>query len=120
MSFLEEILYKKLRELNILNESFRIKDLGELKYFLGLEVTKSKKGIHLCQGKYVIDILEETWMVASKPCFTPLMFNNKILLEVANKLQNPNPYRKLIGKLLYLTNTRSEIGCIVHLLIQFV
>ena len=49
------------------------KDLGELKYLLGLEVARSKKGIHLCQRKYALDILKENGMLGSKPCFTPLM-----------------------------------------------
>jgi len=39
----------------LLNDSFKIKDLGELKYFIGLEVVRFKKGIHLCQRKYVLD-----------------------------------------------------------------
>jgi len=41
---------------NFLNKNFIIKDLGQLSYFLGLEVTRSKRGIHVCQRKYVLDI----------------------------------------------------------------
>jgi len=46
----------------------------------------------------------------------PLMSNNKILYEVAEKLRGPNPNRKLIGKLLYLTNTKSYVSFILHIL----
>jgi len=87
---------------------------------LGLEVVRSKKGIHLCQRKYALDILEETGMLGSKPCFTPLMSNTKFLFETVDKIQNPNPYRRLISKLLYLTNTRLYITFVVQLLSQFV
>jgi len=98
--------------------SFKIKDLGELKYLLGLEVARSNKGIHLCHRKYSIDILAKTGMLGSKPCTTPLMSNNKTNFEDVKKLQNPEPYSKLIGKLLYLANTRPNITFGVHLLSQ--
>ena len=52
----------------LLNVFFKIKDHGELKYFIGLEVAKSKKGIHLCQSKYTLETLIETGMLASNPC----------------------------------------------------
>ena len=104
----------------VLNCSFKIKDIGELKYLRGLEVVTSNKGIHLCQRKYNLDILIETGMLGSKPCTTPLMSNNKIVFEDAEKLKNPESYRRLIGKLLYLTNTRPDITFNVHLRSQFV
>jgi len=58
-------------------------------------------------------------MLGSKPCTTPLMSNNKIIFEDAEKINNPESYRRLIGKLLYLTNTRPDITFGVHLLSQF-
>ena len=66
----------------LLNDSFKIKDLGKLKYFLGLEVARSRKGIYLCQKKYVLDILIETRMLASKLSSTPLMSINKSFLKL--------------------------------------
>jgi len=52
--------------------------------------------------------------------FYSFMSNTKFLFETADKLQNPNPYRRIIGKLLYLTNTRPDITFVVQLLSQFV
>jgi len=74
----------------------------------------------MSKRKYALDILEETGMLGSKPCFTPLMSNTKFLFETTDKLQNLNPYRRLIGKFLYLTNIRPNITFVVELFSQFV
>ena len=63
-----------------LAKEFEIKDLGKLKYFLGIEMAQSKQGIFISQQKYVIDLLRETGMMASKPIATPIE-QNHILSE---------------------------------------
>jgi len=55
-----------------------MKDLGHLKYFLGIEVARSRKGISLSQQKYVIDLLTETRMLSCKPVETPMEMNHKL------------------------------------------
>lgn len=50
-----------------LQNTFKLKLLGDLKYFLGLEIAKSSKGIHLCQRKYTLQLLEDTCFTNSKP-----------------------------------------------------
>ena len=55
-----------------LAKEFEIKDLGNLKYFLGIMVAWSKQDIFISQQKYVIDLLRETGMMASKPVATPI------------------------------------------------
>ena len=104
----------------LLHQTFKIKDLGKLKYFLGFEVGKTKKEIHLCQRKYALDILDEAGMLNSKPCQTPLMNNTKVLFNADMPVHNVESYRRLIGKLLYLTNSRLDINYFVHSLSQFV
>ena len=58
--------------------SFHTKDLGKLPYFLGIGVARSKEGINLSQRKYVLDILEETGLLGSKPVETPMDHNVKL------------------------------------------
>jgi len=105
---------------SIMHHTFRIKDLGKLKYFLGFKISSTKKGIHMCQRKYALDILNETGMINNKPCQTPLMSDTKPLFDTNKTSYNADSYRRLIGKLLYLTNSRPDINYFVHLLSQFV
>jgi len=56
---------------SILDTSFKIKDLGQLKYFLGIEVAHSKLGISLCQRKYCLDLLHDSGHIGSKHISTP-------------------------------------------------
>ncbi|XP_014511348.1 uncharacterized protein LOC106770041 [Vigna radiata var. radiata] len=102
-----------------LHHKFCIKNLGELKYFLELEVARSKKGVHLCQRKYALDILEETGMEGCKPSTTPFLRDTSPLYKLDSHLDDPGPYRRLIGKLLYLTNTRPDLCYTINLLSQF-
>ena len=60
---------------SFLYNQFHTKDLGMLKYFLSVEVMRSKKGIMLSQRKYVLDILYETRKLGAKPCSTPMAPN---------------------------------------------
>ena len=55
---------------------FDIKDLGNLKYFLGIEVLRSQKGIFISQQKYILDLLAETDMLDCKPAETPIAVNH--------------------------------------------
>lgn len=53
-----------------LHDLFKIKDLGEAKYFLGMEIIKTGQGIHLIQRKYALDLLKESGFMLSKPAST--------------------------------------------------
>jgi len=103
----------------ILNSSFKIKDIGQLSFFLGFEVSRTKEGIHMNQRKYALDILANRGMLAAKPCFTPMVKDIKLMFEQNDPIQEEESYRRIVGRLLYLTNTRPNIKFSVHLLSQF-
>ena len=66
---------------NYLSREFEMKDLGLLKYFLGIEVSRSSKGIFLSQRKYALDLLQETGMSRCQPINTPIEEGLKLCVE---------------------------------------
>ncbi|KAE8702231.1 Detected protein of unknown function [Hibiscus syriacus] len=102
----------------ILNKNFKMKDLGELRYFLGLEMLRSAKGIIISQRKYALELIEETGLGGARPAATPLEQNKRLTSE-DELLKDKTSYQRLIGKLIYLTNTRPDIAYSVQLLSQF-
>lgn len=64
-----------------MNNGFTLKDLGELRYFLGIEVNKTYDGIFLTQKKYTNDVLQRVGMIDCKPVATPMSTSEKILLH---------------------------------------
>ncbi|RVX16790.1 Retrovirus-related Pol polyprotein from transposon RE1 [Vitis vinifera] len=98
---------------------FQTKDLGKLKYFLGIEIAQSSSGVVLSQRKYALDILEETSMLDCKPVDTPMDPNVKLVPGQGELLGNPGRYRRLVGKLNYLTITRPDISFPMSVVSQF-
>lgn len=102
-----------------LNKWFHMKDLGNLKYFLGIELAIGKTDLFLCQRKYALDILNECGMLACKPATFPLEQNHRLALDHSDPFPNPSQYRRLIGRLIYLTITRPDLTFSVQVLSQF-
>jgi Reverse transcriptase (RNA-dependent DNA polymerase) len=101
-----------------LNRKFDIKDLGNLKYFLGIEIARSNKGLFLSQRKYVLDLLKETGKLAVKPAHIPMDISQKIVVE--NKpVKDIGMFQRLVGKLIYLTITRPDIAYAVSYVSRF-
>ncbi|KAJ9678037.1 hypothetical protein PVL29_022810 [Vitis rotundifolia] len=102
-----------------MHSKFHTKDLGELKYFLGIKVSRSKKGMFLSQRKYVLDLLEETSKIEAKPCTTSMVPNVQLMLDDGDPFYNPQRYQRVVGKLNYLTVTRPDIAYAVSVVSQF-
>ncbi|CAL0306418.1 unnamed protein product [Lupinus luteus] len=84
-----------------------------------MEVARSNQGITLYQRKYTLDLLEETGFLGSRPASTPMEYNMKIHSKSGIPLEDITSYRRLMGRLLYLTHTRPDICFVVGSLSQF-
>jgi len=102
-----------------LQASFHMKDLGDLHYFLGLEVHSDPKGLFLHQQKYTDDLISLVGLQIVVPMDTPLEVNVKYLCDEGDILPNPLLYHQLVGSLNYLTITRPEISFAVQQVSQF-
>ena len=103
----------------LLAKEFEVKDLGSLKYFLGMEVARSKKGISDSHCKYVLDLLEETGMTHCKPAETPMDHTTKLGTLEGSAPVDKGRYQRLVGKLIYLSHTRPDISFSVSVVSQF-
>lgn len=109
---------KALKE--YLSKEFEMKDLGPLKYFLGIEVSRSSKGIFLSQRKYAADLLHETGMSACQPPVdTPMEEGLKLCIETSQVPVDKGRYQRLVGRLLYLAHTRPDIAYALSIVSQF-
>ncbi|KAF3614725.1 putative deacetylvindoline O-acetyltransferase-like [Capsicum annuum] len=111
-----------------LHQKFKLKDLGQLKYFLGIEVLRSSAGVILNQRKYILELINDTGISGAKPAPTSLESNLRLTSVEYDKvngltsdqlLHDITGYQKLVGKLLYATITRPDISYTVQTLNQF-
>jgi hypothetical protein len=102
-----------------LQKQFHIKDLGKLKYFLGLEVARSKAGIVISQRKYTLEIIDDVGFLGAKPVDFPMEQNLRLTNDQCEILNDASHYRRLVGRLIYLIITRPDIMYSVNILSQF-
>ncbi|XP_021804243.1 uncharacterized protein LOC110748588, partial [Prunus avium] len=102
-----------------LSHEFEMKDLGALKYFLRIEVARSKTSIFLSQMKYLMDLLTEIGMLGCKPTDIPIEMNQKLCEDIDRLPTNKEQYQHLVGRLIYLAHTRPDIAYVVSVVSQF-
>ncbi|KAK2992385.1 hypothetical protein RJ640_018304 [Escallonia rubra] len=101
--------------LSELRRTFDIHHLGNLNYFLGIEIVYTPSGLILSQCRYILDILQKTTMTDAKPLATPLQLSK----TTGTPLPDPSLYRQVIGSLQYLTITRPKLSFSINKLAQF-
>jgi len=94
-----------------LQQDFALKDLGDLHYFLGIEVKRGRSHMLLTQERYANEVLQRSGMAKCKPVDTPLSSSEKLSIEDGDKLgaEDATNYRSVVGALQYLTLTRPDI-----------
>ncbi|XP_058004035.1 uncharacterized mitochondrial protein AtMg00810-like [Hevea brasiliensis] len=122
--YVDDVLVTGVDENNIidvkryLHTSFTIKDMGHAHYFLGVEIARSSDGLFLSQRKYILDILHDAGMLNAKIKEFPMSKSLK-LDDTGPLIADPEKYRRIVGRLLYLNLTRPDISFSVQHLSQF-
>lgn len=98
---------------------FEMKDLGNLKYFLRIEVLRSKLRIFISQRKYIIDMLAKVGLVDYKPTKTPIVVNHGLKIVEGARPTNKDQYVKMVGKLIYLSHIRRDIAYVIGIVSRF-
>lgn len=108
--------------LSDLNSEFALKDLGDLHFFLGIEVKQNNEGgLYLSQEKYATDLLRRARLQGCKPSSTPLSSSEKLSLTEGELLsqEDSTKYRSLVGALQYLALIRPDLSFSVNKVCQF-
>ncbi len=103
----------------LLKQKFEMKDLGELRYFLGIEVVQSPKGIWLLQRQYALNKLSKYGMMGCKPISIPLEQNVKLSADEGDLVEDTTMYRHIVGSLIYMTIIRPDLNYAVGVVSQF-
>jgi hypothetical protein len=99
-----------------LSTKSKMKDLGLMHYFLGIEVWQSPEKIFLNQGKYAVEIMNRFDMLEFKAMNTPMEIKLKLLVDTSLELVDVMLYRQIIGLLMYLMNTKPYICFVMNTL----
>ncbi|KAF5933465.1 hypothetical protein HYC85_029636 [Camellia sinensis] len=97
--------------------TFEMKDLGPLRYFLGIEVAVSPKSYFLFQAKYANEVIHRAGLTDTKISDTPIKLNVKLNTTDDVLLNDPTLYRELVGCLVYLTVTRPNLAYAIHVVL---
>ncbi|XP_016737763.1 uncharacterized mitochondrial protein AtMg00810-like [Gossypium hirsutum] len=102
-----------------LDAQFSLKDLGQLNYFLGIEVQYTSTGVFLNQRKYVLDLLQQAGMDKSNSLPTPIVPTCQLSAHEGNPVDDAHLYRSIVGALQYVVITRPDVAFAVNKVCQF-
>ncbi|GKE49301.1 uncharacterized mitochondrial protein-like protein [Tanacetum coccineum] len=92
-----------------MHDNFQMSSKGELTFFLGLQVKQKEDGIFISQDKYVADILRKFSFINVRTASTPIDTENPLLKDSDGDDVNVHLYRSMIGSLMYLTSSRTDV-----------
>ena len=98
-----------------MSSRFNMSLIGELTYFLGLQVVQKEDGIQIHQQKYLREILKKYSMDSSKPFPTPISTTTKLDADLNGEKVDETLYRGIVGSLMYITASRPDIVFAVSL-----
>jgi hypothetical protein len=93
----------------MMKNEFQMSMMGELTFFLGIQMKQTNEGIFIHQAKYTKDLIKKFNMAELKPMSTPMSIIAMLDLDENSEVVNQREYRSMIGSLLYLTATWSDI-----------
>jgi hypothetical protein len=93
----------------MMESEFQISMMGELTFFLGIQVNQTKQGTFVHQAKYTNDLMKKFNMVELKPVSTPMSSVASLGPDEDDEAVDQREYMSMIGSLLYLTATREDI-----------
>nr|GEU61107.1 putative ribonuclease H-like domain-containing protein [Tanacetum cinerariifolium] len=93
----------------LMHDKFQMSSMGELSFFLGLQVKQKSDGVFISQDKYVVEILKKFNFVTMKTASTPMESNKTLIKDEESKDVDVHLYRLMIGSLMYLTSSRPDI-----------
>lgn len=105
--------------INKLKAEFSMTDMGELHYFLGIQVHKIPDGLFVSQKQYTQDLLARAGMADASPVGMPIK-SHLFTADQSHPFHDPSMYRSIVGALQYLTFTRPEIAYAVNTVCQFI
>ncbi|GJX00964.1 retrovirus-related pol polyprotein from transposon TNT 1-94 [Tanacetum coccineum] len=103
----------------IMHDEFEMSMMGELNFFLGLQIKQMEDGIFFNQSKYIKEMLKKFGLEDSKPMKTPMSSDTKLTKDKECESVDSTKYRGMIGSLLYLTTSRPDIMFSVCLCARF-
>lgn len=102
-----------------IRKCFKMKDVDALKYFRGLEVAKSHQGLFMSQCKYASDIIFDSGLLGTKPANFPKEQHHQLVIVACPLFDDTEKYRRLMGRLIHLAVTRSDLAYSFHIMSQF-
>lgn len=122
--FVDEIIFEGNDEMSNkfyeeMKDEFEMSMIGEMKFFLGLQITQSKHGIFICQTKYLKELLKRFCMEDCESVGTPMITGGNLTTNDETQNLYQTNYKSMIGGLKYLTHTKLDIANVVGIVVRF-